>query len=175
MSPPAYTPGTVVRPSGSTSTPPPGRSAQPSWAAKGARWLAVAAVNTPATRSTRPSAYVSSSPPPTSVTSARSAGRTMSADATTGRSIRSIMSPWSPSMRIATRSPANSWPWQKGHCATRLPHCCARPGTAGNSSRMPVASTRRRACSVPSAVDTAKSPSAPEAAATVVVRTSTVG
>ena len=64
-------------------------------------------------------------------------------------------------------SSRTSQPWQYGQCTTPRPQCSASPGTSGSTSRRPVATSTRRACSVaPSARVTVKrrSPSADGAA-----------
>ena len=61
---------------------------------------------------------------------------------------------------MATRRPASSCPWQNGQTCTVRPHCSAKPGTSGITSRSPVASTSvREATTVPSARVVAKVPS----------------
>ncbi len=75
----------------------------------------------------------------------------------------------------ATVRPLSSWPWQKGQCATTVPHKASSPGMSGRTSRTPVASTIRAALtrSPPSKV-TAKLPSSGSIARARVSRISTV-
>ncbi len=119
---------------------------------------------------------------PSRVVSSTSAGSVTNA-VTSSLSARN-MSTWCAPIGDVTSTPMRwsriSHPWQNGQCTTPRPHCSARPGTSGRTSRAPEATTSRRAVTTaPDSSETEKptgstpSPSVADAATILPVVTST--